>query len=110
MRQAPPIVPRLRIASCPISGSAAASSGTPRETASDSSAAYSRVIAPTDTQPSATDTPDNSARPLMSITTAGRASLMASSGIRLWPPASTLASSWCSASSPAASATVSGAS
>ena len=53
-------MPRLRIASCPISGSAAASSGTLSATASDSSATYSRVIAPTATWPSVTDTPDSS--------------------------------------------------
>ena len=106
----PPIVPRLRIASCPISGNAAASSGTASATVSDSSATYSRVIAPTVTRPSVTDTPDSSPRPLMSMSTAGRASRSAISGIRLCPPARTLASSWCSASRPTASARVAGAS
>ena len=50
-------------------------------------------MAPIATQPSAADTPDSSSMPLMSMSTAGRASRSASSGIRLWPPASTLASS-----------------
>src|SRR6202035_5561105 len=91
-------------------GSAAASNGTASATVSDSSATYSRVMAPIATQPSAAETPDSSSMPLMSMSTAGRASRSASSGIKLWPPASTLASSRCSASKSIASATVVGAS
>ena len=56
-------------------------------------ATYSRVIAPTATLPSVTDTLDSSLTPLMSMSIGGRASRSAISGIRLWPPASTLASS-----------------
>src|SRR5580693_9278514 len=93
-----------------MNGKAAASNGTESATTSDSSAMYSRVIAPILTQPSAADTPDSSSIPLMSMSTAGRASRSASSGIRLWPPASTLASSTYSASKSTASAVVVGAS
>src|SRR5262245_4703581 len=98
------------MASRPIKGSAAASNGRVSATVPDSSATYSRVTAPIATWPSALDTPDSSSMPLMSMSTAGRASRSASSGIKLWPPASTLASSWYSASRSTASATVVGAS
>src|ERR1700722_1336835 len=93
-----------------MKGSAAASSGTAPATVSDSSAMYSRVTAPIATDPFAAEIPDSSSMPLMSMSTAGRASRSASSGIRLWPPASTLASSSCSPSRSIASATVVGAS
>ena len=105
----PPTVPRLRICACPTNGVARASRGTASATSALCSTAASVVPAPMRRCPSrALDAGESRrcgrCRPgARSWPGAGRAS-----GTRLWPPASTLASSPRSASRPTASSTVPG--
>ena len=92
------------------SGVARPRSGTAAATSASRSIARWRVIAPMVSVPfGRASTPVSSATRLRSTRCAKRVRRSASIGTRLWPPASGLASSACSARSPTASATVSGA-
>ena len=104
----PQTVPLARMGGWAIHGRAAASSGQRAPTAGDRSARDWRTMAPI-TRPAGVSSrlPSAASRP-MSITCPGRASRKFSSGTRLCPPASTLASSVWLASSVSAASTVAG--
>ena len=87
----PPAVPRLRIAGCPMYGSASASSGDAWATAGSCSSSANVVSAPM-RRPPLVDTPRSSAIGVMSTRVTGRASRRFISATRLWPPASAFAS------------------
>src|SRR6266498_4040067 len=106
--QLPPKVPRLRTAGCAICGIAAAMSGRCRAISGERSSSTWRVSAPMRMWFPATLTPTRPTMRLMSTRTLGAATRKFSIGTRLWPPASTRASSLCSASSASASATLAG--
>ncbi len=105
----PPIVPRTRMAACPMKGSASASRGTRARTTASRSAARSRTVAPRTIASVRSSIVARPATPLMSTNCSGRAMRIANSGTRLCPPASTLASSPCSESSASTSSRVPGA-
>ncbi len=95
--------PRVRMATWPMYGAAAASSGRVRAITSERSTVRCRVIAPIVVVSAVLSTPVSSSIPLRSTSTLGLARRSDISGIRLCPPAITLASSPCSASSSVAS-------
>ena len=92
-------MPRFRICTCPTSRTASMSSGT---AARDLRRPLERRVPGQGADPQRAVRRTRGSRapatPLMSISRSGRASRKFSSGTRLWPPASTLASSPCSAS------------
>ena len=87
----PPMVPRLRTAGSPMTPAAAARAGACAATSDDAAICAWVVRAPTRSRPSATDIPFSSPMRPMSMSAGGAASRSFSSGIRLCPPASTLA-------------------
>ena len=105
----PPTVPRLRIWKCPMSGVARASNGAAAATVGSCSMTRCRVPARTTSVPFSRVTPVSASTRFTSTRCSKRVNRSASIGTRLCPPASTLASSPCSASSPHTSSIVSGA-
>ena len=106
----PPIVPRLRIETWPMKGSASASTGVRSATSGDRSASRSRVSRADGDAASVDRRCPASDGDLVHVDELRRrASRIASIGTRLCPPARTLASSPCSASRPRTSSIVSGA-
>src|SRR6266545_284667 len=87
----PTTVPRFLIGACATQRSASAKSG--EWVAAHFSRARWRTSAPTVSVPPDSASPSRSLQPLMSTSADGRASRSASMGMRLWPPARTLASS-----------------
>ena len=79
----PPIVPRLRIWKCPISGVASTRSGTAALSPAEDSISHCLVIAPILTPRSSTSIPRSSSRPLRSTRTSGLASRKFINGTRL---------------------------
>ena len=87
----PPMVPRLRTAGSPMTPAAAARAGACFATSADAAISAWVVRAPMRTRPSATAMPFSSATRPMSISADGTASRSFSRGIRLCPPARSLA-------------------
>ena len=105
----PASVPRLRTTGSEISGAAAAITGYRDFRRSDAASWLLRASAPTRRWPSASSMWSRPGIRLMSTISAGVANRSFISGIRLWPPARTFASSPCSASSESASSSDAGA-
>ncbi len=93
----PATVPRFRVTKCPTYGRQRSPS------AEHPAKAAWRTSAPTRVEPPTRETLSSERTWLMSTRSAGRARRMESSGTRLCPPASTFASSPCSASRPSTS-------
>ena len=88
----PPMVPRVRIGRWPTHRVASRRSGSFRATTGENSIVRWRVIAPSLTWPSCSLTYASDAMRFRSTSAAGRLSRKFKSGMRLWPPARTLAS------------------
>ena len=86
------MVPRVRIGRWPTSAVASASSGNRVRTTGENSMARWRVMAPSRTCPSSSATYASSGIAFRSTSAAGRLRRKFSSGIKLWPPASSFAS------------------
>ena len=99
-------VPDLRVAD--RAGRRAASSGTSAASTSEDSTPRCRVPAPIATSSPSTSMYDSSRNRPMSMTSSGAASRSFITGSSEWPPASTVASSPCSASSASAPSSESG--
>ena len=105
----PPMVPRLRIWKCPMWEMAAVIIGKAPRMMSERCRSRCLARAPTVIVPAEAEIPERPSILLMSTTTAGRTSRRFIIGIRLCPPASTLASGPCCARSSMASSRVFGA-
>src|SRR6516162_2125266 len=104
----PHTVPLLRVWKWPTNGSVLASSGSFAESSGQSLNRFWVTAAPTSTLSPAILMVSSSARRAMSTRTVGSSRRRLSIAISDWPPASTLASSPCSARRASASATLSG--
>ena len=89
----PPTVPRLRVGVCPTKGSAFLMRGRLPRASSLRSTSTWRVTAPMTRAPSSERMPPSSFSRTMLTSFVGRASRIASMGIRVWPPAMIRASS-----------------
>src|SRR5712691_5587817 len=89
------MVPRLLTCGSPMRPAASASPGTRRRTTSDAATSACSVSAPITSVSSCSRIPSMSGKRLMSIRNLGSSSRSFIEGMRLWPPASSLASSPC---------------